>query len=210
MRYGVYVQNFGEYADPHNLIALACDAEQVGWDGFFIWDHLLLYRHSDIPFADAWIALPAIAARTERIRLGPVITPLARRRPWKVAREVVSLDHLSRGRVVFGVGLGAPPDAEFECFGEEPSDRVRAGKLDEALAVLDGLWRGETFSHDGNFFQSRWQFLSYRSCQVRSARRPVSARACLGRGILAEQATNAEGGAVGRRVSVETAARSAR
>lgn len=152
MKYGVYVQNFGEYGDPHNLVTLALEAEQAGWDGFFIWDHLLLYRHSDIPFADAWVALAAIAARTERLRLGPVITPVARRRPWKLAREVVSLDHLSRGRIVLGVGLGAPPDAEFACFGEDPSDRVRARKLDEALAILDGLWRGETFSHDGDFF----------------------------------------------------------
>jgi hypothetical protein len=152
MQYGVYVQNFGDYGDPNNLIALALDAERAGWDGFFVWDHILMYRHSDIPFVDAWIALAAIAARTERIRLGPVITPIARRRPWKLAREIVSLDHLSRGRAVLGVGLGAPPDAEFECFGEDPSDRVRARKLDEALVVLDGLCRGEAFSHDGEYF----------------------------------------------------------
>lgn len=152
MQYGVYVQNFGEYGNPHNLLVLAMEAERAGWDGFFLWDHLLLYRHSDIPFVDAWIALAAIAARTERIRLGPIITPVARRRPWKLAREVVSLDQLSHGRVVFGVGLGAPPDAEFECFGEESTDRVRAHKLDEAMAVLDGLWTGENFSHDGAYF----------------------------------------------------------
>ena len=139
---------FGEYGDPHNLVALALEAERtrLGW----FWDHLQLYRH--IPCVDAWVALAAIAARTERIRLGPVITPVARRRPWKLAREVVSLDQLSSGHVIFGVGLGAPPDAKFECFGEDPSDRVRARKLDEALAVLDGLWRGETFSHDGELF----------------------------------------------------------
>ena len=152
MQYGLYVQNFGEYGDPHNLVALALDAEQSGWDGLFMWDHLQLYRNSDVPVVDAWIALAAIAARTERLRLGPVITPLARRRPWKVAREIASLDQLSRGRVVFGAGLGAPPDAEFECFGEDPSDRVRARKLDEALAVVDGLLKDETFSHDGEFF----------------------------------------------------------
>jgi hypothetical protein len=81
-----------------------------------------------------------------------VITPLARRRPSKIAREIASLDQLSRGRVVFGVGVGTPPDAEFGCFGEDPSDRVRPQKLDEALAVLDGLRRGETFSHDSEFF----------------------------------------------------------
>jgi hypothetical protein len=152
MQCGVYVPNFGEYGDPHNLLALALDAEDAGWDGFFIWDHLLLYRHSDIPFVDASIALAAIAAQTKRLRLGPVITPVARRRPWKLAREVVSLDHLSRGRAVLGVGLGAPSDAEFECFGEDPADRMRARKLDEALSVLVGLWRGEVFNHHGEYF----------------------------------------------------------
>jgi alkanesulfonate monooxygenase SsuD/methylene tetrahydromethanopterin reductase-like flavin-dependent oxidoreductase (luciferase family) len=98
------------------------------------------------------MVLGAIAARTEHLRIGPVITPVARRRPWKLAREVVSLDHLSRGRAVLGVGLGAPPDAEFECFGEDASDTVRARKLDEALSVLDGLSSGETFSHHGKYF----------------------------------------------------------
>ena len=87
---------------------------------FSSWDHLQLYRHSDIPVVDAWVALAAVAARTERIRLGPVITPVARRRPWKLAREVVSLDQLSRGRVIFGVGLGTPPDAEFRMLRRRP------------------------------------------------------------------------------------------
>ena len=153
MRYGIYVQNFGDYGDPHNLLTLAREAEDSGWDGFFLWDHLLLYRHSDIPFVDAWVALGAIAARTERLRLGPLITPAARRRPWKLTREAVSLDHLSHGRAILGVGLGAPPDAEFECFGEDSDDRVRARKLDEALEVIDGLWRGEDFSHQGEFYR---------------------------------------------------------
>jgi alkanesulfonate monooxygenase SsuD/methylene tetrahydromethanopterin reductase-like flavin-dependent oxidoreductase (luciferase family) len=171
MKFGLYVQNFGEYGDPNNLIALALDAEKAGWDGFFIWDHLQLYRHSDIPFVDAWIALAAIAARTKRLRLGPMITPLARRRPWKVAREIVSLDQLSRGRVFFGVGLGAPPDAEFECFGEDASDHVRARKLDEALTVIDRLWKGETFSHDGEFF--RIQDVKFVPPAVQSPRVPV-------------------------------------
>jgi alkanesulfonate monooxygenase SsuD/methylene tetrahydromethanopterin reductase-like flavin-dependent oxidoreductase (luciferase family) len=121
MQDGLYVQNFGEYGDPHNLIALALEAEQAGWDGFFVWDHLQLYRHSDIPFVDAWVALAAIAARTERLRLGPVITPVARRRPWKVARGIVSLDHLSRGRAVLAVGLAAPPDSTMITMLKNPS-----------------------------------------------------------------------------------------
>jgi alkanesulfonate monooxygenase SsuD/methylene tetrahydromethanopterin reductase-like flavin-dependent oxidoreductase (luciferase family) len=152
MQFGIYVPNFGAYGDPHNLLILASEAEAAGWDGFFLWDHLLLYRHADIPVVDAWIALAAIAARTERMRLGPMITPAARRRPWKLAREVVSLDHLSRGRAILGVGLGAPADAEFQYFGEDPTDRVRARKLDEALGILDGLERGESFQHQGEYF----------------------------------------------------------
>jgi alkanesulfonate monooxygenase SsuD/methylene tetrahydromethanopterin reductase-like flavin-dependent oxidoreductase (luciferase family) len=172
MRYGVYVPNFGEYGDdPHNLITLAQDAERAGWDGFFLWDHLLFYRHSDVPVLDAWITLAAIATQTSRLSLGPMITPLARRRPWKVAREIVSLDHLSRGRAVLGVGLGNPADVEFECFGEDPSDRVRAQKLDEGLAVLDGLVRGESFSHrSGNFHVEDVKFVPR---AVQSPRVPV-------------------------------------
>ena len=153
MKYGVYVPNFGEYGDPHNLLTLARDAEDAGWDGFFLWDHLLIFRHSEIPFVDAWVALSAVAAQTQRLRLGPLITPLARRRPWKLAREATSLDRLSRGRLVVGVGLGAPADAEFECFGEDPDDRVRARKLDEGLTILAGLMSGDAFSHHGEHFQ---------------------------------------------------------
>lgn len=141
-------------------LGLRVDAEQAGWDGFFMWDHLQLYRHSDIPVVDAWIAVAAIAVRTKRLKIGPVITPLARRRPWRSHGKIVSLDELSRGRIIFGVGLGTLPDAEFDRFGEDPSDRVRARKLDEALTVLDGLWKGETFSHDAEFFHiDRAKFL---------------------------------------------------
>jgi alkanesulfonate monooxygenase SsuD/methylene tetrahydromethanopterin reductase-like flavin-dependent oxidoreductase (luciferase family) len=104
---------------------------------------------------DPWVALGAIAAGTERVRLGTLVTPLARRRPWKLARETVTLDHLSGGRVVLGVGLGYPPDADFELLGEDPDDRVRAAKLDEGLEVLTRLWSGETFDFDGAHFHVR-------------------------------------------------------
>ena len=153
MKYGVYVPNFGAYGDPHNLLALASTAEAAGWDGLFLWDHLLLYRRSEIPVIDAWVAISAIAACTDRLIVGPLITPLARRRPWKVAREIISLDHLSRGRAVLGIGLGAPADSEFECFGEDPTDRIRAQKMDEALQIIDALQSGEPVVHDGEYFQ---------------------------------------------------------
>jgi alkanesulfonate monooxygenase SsuD/methylene tetrahydromethanopterin reductase-like flavin-dependent oxidoreductase (luciferase family) len=100
-----------------------------------------------------WVALTTIAVRTNRLRLGALMTPLARRRPWKVARETVSIDRLSDGRLTFGAGLGFPPRAEFELFGENSDDRVRAQKLDEALVILDGLWSGQPFSFQGMHFK---------------------------------------------------------
>jgi predicted enzyme related to lactoylglutathione lyase len=150
MRFGVYVPNFGEYADPERLLELARDAESARWEGFFLYDHIVPDAHGcrpDDAIVDPWIALAAIAAVTERIRLGPLVTALARRRPWKLAREVASLDHLSRGRVVLGVGLGGRP--AFESFGEEADERVRAQKLDEALEILVRLWSAEPTRFEG-------------------------------------------------------------
>lgn len=152
MKCGIYVPNFGAYGDPHNLLELALIAESAGWDGVFLWDHILLHRHSAIPMVDAWVALSAIAARTSRILLGPLVTPLARRRPWKVAREIISLDALSRGRALLGIGLGAPADAEFECFGEDPADKVRAKKMDEAIEIVAALQSSEPTSFHGTHF----------------------------------------------------------
>ena len=106
-----------------------------------------------LPFVDSWIALTAIACDTKRIRLGPLITPLPRRRPWKVAREALAVDHLSKGRLVLGVGLGAPPDVEFEYFGEESDTKIRAQMLDEGLDIITGLWSGEPFSYQGTHYQ---------------------------------------------------------
>jgi alkanesulfonate monooxygenase SsuD/methylene tetrahydromethanopterin reductase-like flavin-dependent oxidoreductase (luciferase family) len=118
---------------------------------FFLWDHLALM--SGVPIIDAWVAMAAIAAATEKMRIGPLITPVARRRPWKLAREVVSLDHLSEGRAVLGVGLGEPAQLEYQCFGESPDSRVRAEKLDEALEVIVGLWSGTKFRHRGAHYR---------------------------------------------------------
>ena len=148
MMYGINVQIYGEYHDPTVLVDLACEAENSGWDGFFIWDHI----EGEMPFCDPTVALSAIAQRTDRIKLGAMITPLPRRRPWKVAREMVSLDHLSGGRVIMGVGLGQPP-TEYSKFGEEPEARLRAEKLDESLDIITGLWSGKRFSYKGNHYQ---------------------------------------------------------
>ena len=152
VRFGISVPNIGEV---DTLIELGVAADAAGWDGFFLWDHLRFSKDSPVAVVDPWVVLGALAARTERVRLGTLVTPVARRRPWKLARETVTLDHLSGGRVVFGVGLGYPPDADFELVGEDPDDRVRAAKLDEGLEVLTRLWSGESFDFEGEHLHVR-------------------------------------------------------
>jgi alkanesulfonate monooxygenase SsuD/methylene tetrahydromethanopterin reductase-like flavin-dependent oxidoreductase (luciferase family) len=140
VRRGLYLAPFDELSDPWVLVELAADAEERGWDGIFLWDHIV-YRDPVSAVADPWVALSAIAARTRRLRLGPLITPLSRRRVQKVARETVTLDHLSGGRLVLGVGLGS--QHELEPFGEVLDGRERARRLDEGLGRLSEFWGGE-------------------------------------------------------------------
>ena len=151
--FGVYVPAFGPFGDPNDLAQLGREIEDAGWDGLFLWDHIQWAEPADLDVADPWIALAAIASVTSRIKLGALITPLARRRPWKVARETVSLDRLSNGRLVFGAGLGYSAPVEFAAFGEVADDRIRAGRLDEGLTVLDRLWSGAKVDFDGEHFQ---------------------------------------------------------
>lgn len=153
MKYAVYLPNFGPFADPKRLIQFAQEAEAAGWDGVFIWDHLT--RSAKLPVGDPWILMSALAMGTKRVRLGALVTPLARRRPWKVARELGTLDHLSGGRMIFGAGLGGGSgvDVEWSHFGEEMVPKVRAAMLDEGLEILSGLCSGEPFSHQGEHFQ---------------------------------------------------------
>jgi alkanesulfonate monooxygenase SsuD/methylene tetrahydromethanopterin reductase-like flavin-dependent oxidoreductase (luciferase family) len=160
MKYGITLPNAGLGADLHVLADLAQAAEQSGWDGVFLWDsleptHDIAPDPDDVSLADThdpWIAMAAIASATDRIRFGPMITPVARRRPWKLARECVSIDHLSGGRLSLPVGLGYAPEGGFAKVGEETDIRIRAERLDEGLAILDGLWSGESFSFEGNHF----------------------------------------------------------
>lgn len=141
-----------EYGDPRVLADLAVLAEESGWDGFFTWDHVLFDVADPPDVCDPWVALAAAATRTRRIRLGAMVTPVPRRRPWKLAREVASLDLLSDGRVVFGAGLGVPADAEFEAYGEDSDALVRRGKLDEGLELLRLFWSGKPVSFSGEHF----------------------------------------------------------
>ncbi len=155
MKYGINLPNFGWFGDIDTLVEVAVEAEEAGWDGFFLWDHMLVFKQEDmvLPFADPWVALAAIACNTEKIQIGPLIVPLPRRRPWKVAREAISVDHLSRGRLILGVGIGAPPDVEFEYFGEGSNTKTRAEMLDESLDIITGLWSGEKFSYKGKHYE---------------------------------------------------------
>ncbi len=144
MRFGLSVPPF---TDPAEVVSLARAAEASGWDGFFLWDHL---RWDDVvEVHDPWVMLGALAQATERMRLGTMVTPLSRRRPWVVAKHLVTLDHLSGGRAVLGVGLGDPPDLDFSDFGDEPSYRVRAAMTDEALTVIAALLGEGRVAHHG-------------------------------------------------------------
>ena len=151
MYFGIYAANASVFADPHTTVQLAREAEDAGWDGFFLSDNLLFERV--VPVADTWTTLAAIAAQTERIRLGPLVTALPRRRLGKLAREAVTLDHLSRGRLVLGVGSGDDRWREYSTFGPAPSPAQLGAMLDEALAVLRGLWSGQPFRFAGTYYQ---------------------------------------------------------
>ena len=151
MRFTFNIPNFGPYADAAAVAELAATAERSGWDGFVVWDHIVI--SDGMPVGDPWVILTAVAMATERIMIGPMVTPLPRRRPWVVARQTATLDHLSGGRLVLGVGIGVPPEPEFGTFGEPTGVRERAERLDEALDVIVGMWSGEPFSYDGTYYQ---------------------------------------------------------
>jgi alkanesulfonate monooxygenase SsuD/methylene tetrahydromethanopterin reductase-like flavin-dependent oxidoreductase (luciferase family) len=141
------VPNVGSFGDPSLLVTLAVAAEEHGWDGFFVWDHQL-YWDPEWAVADPVVVISAVAARTARVRLGIMVNVLARRRAGKVARESVTLDRLSQGRLVFGAGLGSRAE-EFTAFGEPGDARERAARLDESLELLDALWTGEPVTFHG-------------------------------------------------------------
>jgi alkanesulfonate monooxygenase SsuD/methylene tetrahydromethanopterin reductase-like flavin-dependent oxidoreductase (luciferase family) len=151
MRQALFAPNFGTFSDPSLVADLAVRAEAAGWDGWFFWDHVV-HRDGDEPTADPWVTLAAVAVKTERIRIGPMITPIPRRRPWNVARQATTLDHLSKGRLVLGVGLGTWGTPEFSGFSEEQSPVVRASMLDEGLELIEELWSGEEVNHRGTHY----------------------------------------------------------
>jgi alkanesulfonate monooxygenase SsuD/methylene tetrahydromethanopterin reductase-like flavin-dependent oxidoreductase (luciferase family) len=149
MRFGLSVPPF---CSPVDVVLLAQQAEAAGWDGFFLWDHLRFDTRLRLDVHNPWVLLGAIAAATTTLTLGPLVTPLARRRPWQVAKEVTTLDHLSGGRAVLGVGVGDPSEGDFGDFGDPATHRERAAVLDEALVLLDALLRGGPVEHRGERF----------------------------------------------------------
>jgi alkanesulfonate monooxygenase SsuD/methylene tetrahydromethanopterin reductase-like flavin-dependent oxidoreductase (luciferase family) len=142
MKFGVVMRTD---VDLSSIADLAQEAETSGWDGFFLWD--------SFAGQDPWILLTLVALRTEHIHFGPLVTAPSRRRPWQLASETVTLDHLSHGRVILPVGLGAAEDLGFARFGEVMDRKVRAELLDESIDILQGLWRGKPFSYSGKHYQ---------------------------------------------------------
>ncbi len=146
MKYGFVVTN----GDPRTVAELAREAEEAGWDGVFSWDGICV---GEIETYDPWVVMAAMAMTTERVRIGAILTPPARRLPWKLARETMTLDHLSGGRLVVPVGLGALDDGGFSKVGEPTDRKVRADLLDESLEILTGLWSGKPFSYEGEHYR---------------------------------------------------------
>lgn len=155
MRFSINIPNFGDFADPRHVATVAVAAEQAGWDGLFVWDHVLHRRHQGRPFGDPWMLLTAAALATSRIRLGALLTPVPRYRPQQLARQVATLDHLSGGRVIFAAGLGGPVEDEYGSFGDTAEPRLLAERLDEGLEVLRRFWTGEPVNHQGRHYEVR-------------------------------------------------------
>jgi len=176
MQYGLALPNGGPWGDARTLAELAQLAEDSGWDGIFLEDYIVWQSNQSVPTYDPWIALAAIAVQTKQIRLGTQVTPPTRRRPWKLARETVTIDHLSNGRLILGVGLGdtgesVGSDVSFSHFNEVRNARERSQMLDEALAVLVGLWSGEPFQYEGQYYQVKE--VTFLPSPVQSPRIPI-------------------------------------
>ncbi len=150
MRFAVDIPNFGDFADPRVVADLARRAEDAGWDGLFVWDHVTHRKELRRTIADPWVLLTAAALATRTIRLGTMVTPVARRRVPKLAREVTTLDRLTGGRMILGAGLGSPIADEFGSFGETTDEKELAARLDEGLEALNLLWSGEPVTFRGD------------------------------------------------------------
>jgi alkanesulfonate monooxygenase SsuD/methylene tetrahydromethanopterin reductase-like flavin-dependent oxidoreductase (luciferase family) len=152
VRHALYLAPFEELSDPAALLEVAVAADESGWDGLFLWDHVLRPAHEGIArLADAWSMLAAIAARTSRLRIGPMVTPPSRRRIAVLARQSTTVDHVSGGRLTLGLGLGVDSGGELTRFGEVTDPRERGVWLDEAADALVACWSGEPVQRDGRY-----------------------------------------------------------
>lgn len=160
MKYGFVWPN----GDPADAVRAAQMAEAAGWDGFFMWE--------PVWGVDPWVTLGAAAATTTRIRLGTMLTPIAIRKPWKLASETATLDRLSNGRLILATGLGAP-ETGFASFGEPVDRKTRAELLDEGLDILAGLWRGQPFTYTGKHYQLRETSFTPAPAPIQQPRIPI-------------------------------------
>jgi alkanesulfonate monooxygenase SsuD/methylene tetrahydromethanopterin reductase-like flavin-dependent oxidoreductase (luciferase family) len=140
MQYGFVLP----FTDPKILVELGPEVERAGWDGVFVAEMIW--------GPDAWVALSGIAVQTGRIKLGTMLSPISRMRPWKIASEAATLDQLSGGRVILAVGLGAL-DTGFAEFGEVTDRAIRNELIDESLEIMQRLWTGEPFQFRGKHYQ---------------------------------------------------------
>jgi alkanesulfonate monooxygenase SsuD/methylene tetrahydromethanopterin reductase-like flavin-dependent oxidoreductase (luciferase family) len=191
VRYGICLANIGSYSDPRVAVRVARAAEDAGWEGIFLWDHLAFVWGP--PAADPWVTLAAIASATSKLRIGTAVTPVARRRPQVLAQTVATLDVLSGGRVIFGAGLGGSP-SEFGKFGEPTDAKIRAAMLDEGLELLRRLWAGEEVTHRGHHYTADGVKLAPTPAQERlpiwigGSRKPSLRRAARWDGWVADSA----------------------
>lgn len=152
MKLALSLPPFGRLADPKLLVELTIAAEEAGIDGVFLWDHVYRPDRDPREILDPWVLFGAQALATERVLLGPMVTPLTRRRPIKLAREALTVDHLSGGRFVLGLGLGVDSGGELTRFGEVVDAKERGDRLDEGADLLVAFWSGDLVSNDGPAF----------------------------------------------------------
>jgi alkanesulfonate monooxygenase SsuD/methylene tetrahydromethanopterin reductase-like flavin-dependent oxidoreductase (luciferase family) len=150
VRFGVFLPPFAEFAEPERVVALARRAEESGWDGLFLWDHML--AAPGMAVADPWVTMAAVATATSRIRIGALVTPLPRRRPWVLSRQMATLDRLCEGRLVGGIGLGDDGWSEFSAFSEAVDPVLRGEMLDEGLELLQRFLSGKPVQYSGRHY----------------------------------------------------------
>jgi alkanesulfonate monooxygenase SsuD/methylene tetrahydromethanopterin reductase-like flavin-dependent oxidoreductase (luciferase family) len=171
LRHALYLAPFDDLADPWAVQRLGTAAEANGWDGLFLWDHVYRPEEQTTDIADVWIVLAAVAAATATIRIGPMVTPVTRRRIATLARQTVTLDRLSGGRLTLGLGLGVDSGRELSAFGEIIDPRVRAARLGEGAELLVRLWSGERVDHRGEHFRA--EGVRFRPVPVQQPRIPL-------------------------------------